>query len=101
MKERFTALLAFTAVAAIGAAQLPAPTGTFTLERVLDYPFPDNLIAAPKGATIAWTFNEHGSRTLAAVVPRIVRKRHERAAALTSNDEEETAEAAKIAENVC
>ena len=40
------------------------PIGAFTLDRVLDYPFPDNLVAAPKGATIAWTFSEHGGRNI-------------------------------------
>ena len=38
--------------------------GTFTLEQVLDYPFPNALIAAPGGQTIAWTFAERGQRNI-------------------------------------
>ena len=64
MKNPGTLLLAFVAASAVAGAQAPASSGAFTLDRVLDYPFPDNLVAAPKGATIAWTFNEHGSRNI-------------------------------------
>jgi dipeptidyl aminopeptidase/acylaminoacyl peptidase len=64
MKNPWALLLAFVAAAGLGASQAPAPPGAFTLDRVLDYPFPDNLVAAPTGATIAWTFNEHGSRNI-------------------------------------
>jgi len=64
MKNLWTLLPAFVAAAAIGWAQTPAPSGAFTLDRVLDYPFPDNLVAAPRGATIAWTFNERGARNI-------------------------------------
>src|SRR5262249_16961090 len=35
-----------------------------TLEQVLDYPFPDNLVAAPKHDVIAWTFSERGARNI-------------------------------------
>src|SRR6185503_12455460 len=41
----------------------PAPQA-FTLEQVLDYPFADNLVAAPKGQRVAWTFNERGLRNI-------------------------------------
>jgi hypothetical protein len=57
-------LLLIAATGAIGYAQTPIPAGAFTLEQVLDYPFPDNLVAAPTGATIAWTFNERGYRNI-------------------------------------
>jgi dipeptidyl aminopeptidase/acylaminoacyl peptidase len=36
----------------------------FTLDDILSYPFPDNLLAAPVGGTIAWTFNERGLRNI-------------------------------------
>ena len=36
----------------------------FTLDQVLNYPFPDNLVASPRGATVAWTFNERGARNI-------------------------------------
>ena len=42
-----------------------APTvSPFSLEQVLDFPFPDNLIASPSGATIAWTLVERGVRNI-------------------------------------
>lgn len=56
---------AAAALAALGdarpAAQAPA---AFTLEGILSYPFPDNLIAAPAGNAVAWTFNERGLRNV-------------------------------------
>jgi dipeptidyl aminopeptidase/acylaminoacyl peptidase len=64
MKKRWTSLLGFVAAGVIGFAQTPAPPGAFALEGVLDYPFPDNLVAAPRGAAIAWTFNERGNRNI-------------------------------------
>jgi len=64
MKSLRTLLLAVGAATAICGAQAPGPVGAFTLDRILDYPFPDNLAAAPKGATIAWTFSEHGARNV-------------------------------------
>src|SRR4030095_13870551 len=45
-------------------AQNGAPSSSFTLEQVLDYPFPDNLVAAPKHNVIAWTLNERGARNI-------------------------------------
>ena len=45
-------------------AQNDATSSAFTLDQVLSYPFPDNLVAAPKSATIAWTFNERGARNI-------------------------------------
>src|SRR5262249_48321250 len=42
-------------------AQNGAP---FSLEHVLDFPFPSNLVAAPGGAAIAWTFAERGARNI-------------------------------------
>jgi dipeptidyl aminopeptidase/acylaminoacyl peptidase len=46
-------------------AQAPAPaTPGFSLDQVLAYPFPDNLVASPKGSMIAWTFNERGARNI-------------------------------------
>src|SRR5206468_1767607 len=37
---------------------------SLTPDRILDYPFPDELVAAPAGSTIAWTFNERGVRNI-------------------------------------
>src|SRR5215470_19324501 len=36
----------------------------FTVEQILGFPSPDNLIASPAGSTIAWTFNERGGRNI-------------------------------------
>ena len=45
-------------------AQTPAAPDALALTEVLDFPFPDNLIAAPTGSTLAWTFNERGARNI-------------------------------------
>ncbi len=37
---------------------------TFTLQQVLSSPFPEHLVAAPKGARFAWTQNQEGKRNL-------------------------------------
>jgi dipeptidyl aminopeptidase/acylaminoacyl peptidase len=36
----------------------------FTVEQILGFPSPDNLIASPAGSTMAWTFNERGVRNI-------------------------------------
>jgi dipeptidyl aminopeptidase/acylaminoacyl peptidase len=36
----------------------------FTLEELLSPPFPDELVAAPAGGSVAWTFDEAGSRNV-------------------------------------
>ncbi len=36
----------------------------FTLEQVMSYPFPDELVASQGGNRIAWTFNERGVRNI-------------------------------------
>src|SRR5438874_9283742 len=40
-----------------------APT-SFTVEQILGFPSPENLVAAPVGSAIAWTFNERGVRNI-------------------------------------
>ena len=45
-------------------AQAGTATGGFTIEQVLDYPFPANLVAASGGSAIAWTFSERGARNI-------------------------------------
>ena len=63
-----TALVALLSCAAFFwrpmVAQTPAAPGSITLDQVLDYPFPANLVAAPAGSTLAWTFNERGARNI-------------------------------------
>ena len=48
-------------VALIAVAQQSRP---FTVEQILGFPSPENLIASPRGSTIAWTFNERGVRNI-------------------------------------
>src|SRR2546425_911731 len=60
MRLRLSILL--LSVAALAAAQAPAPS--FTVEQILGFPSPENLIASPVGSTIAWTFNERGVRNI-------------------------------------
>src|SRR4029450_8963342 len=36
----------------------------FSVDQILGFPSPDNLIASPSGSSIAWTFNERGVRNI-------------------------------------
>lgn len=45
-------------------ARPAAQSSAFALDDVLAFPFPDNLVAAPRGALVAWTFNERGARNI-------------------------------------
>src|SRR5262245_8852065 len=45
------------------AAQQTAPA-SFTVEQILSFPSPENLVAAPVGSTIAWTCDERGVRNI-------------------------------------
>lgn len=55
-----TAMIAFFFFAAGGIAQQKS----FTLEQVLNSPFPDNLTAAPAEGKVAWVFNTGGARNV-------------------------------------
>jgi dipeptidyl aminopeptidase/acylaminoacyl peptidase len=35
-----------------------------SMDQLLSYPFPDQIVTSPTGATIAWTFNERGVRNI-------------------------------------
>ncbi len=39
-------------------------TSGFTIEQVLSAPFPESLVAAPRGQRLAWTFNTEGKRNI-------------------------------------
>jgi dipeptidyl aminopeptidase/acylaminoacyl peptidase len=39
-------------------------TQSYTVEQILGFPSPENLVASPTGSTIAWTFNERGVRNV-------------------------------------
>lgn len=54
---------------AFAAAQQPV-RDTLSLERVLSYPFPTDLVASAHGARIAWVFDQQGRRNIwTAVAP--------------------------------
>ena len=63
MHLRFS--MAATLVALCAAAPASsAPTGTFTMQQVLDYPFVDHLSAAEHGDRVAWMKNVAGVRNV-------------------------------------
>ena len=60
MSRRFLLALALVC-AATGSYARAQRSADFTLDQVLNYPFPENLVSAPAGNRVAWTFNERGS----------------------------------------
>jgi dipeptidyl aminopeptidase/acylaminoacyl peptidase len=63
--SRFAFLLICLAIAPLAHAQRAAPVATgFTLEQVLDYPYPSGLVAAEGGERIAWVVNSRGVRNV-------------------------------------
>src|SRR6516165_7826752 len=40
------------------------PSSSITVDQILGFPSPDNLVASPVGSTVAWTFNERGVRNI-------------------------------------
>jgi hypothetical protein len=81
LTRQFCTLIAFLAFittiyqAASYSAHAQTPNA-FSLEQVLDYPFPDNLTASPTGSAIAWSFVERGARNVyAAIAPDFTARR--------------------------
>jgi dipeptidyl aminopeptidase/acylaminoacyl peptidase len=60
LRLSFASLLLVAACALLCAAQ----GGGFTLEQVLSSPFPADLVAARRGARVAWTFDAEGRRNV-------------------------------------
>src|SRR5262249_17338421 len=61
MKTRLlTVVAAACTLLHAGAQAQPAAPPPFSLDQVLSFPFPDNLLASPTGARIAWAFTERG-----------------------------------------
>lgn len=56
------ASVAAAAILSVSVAQVDAQS--FTVEQVLSHPFPADLVAAPSGSAIAWTFFERGARNI-------------------------------------
>lgn len=57
MKTKFLAIVSFCFLTY-------AQGRGFTVDQILGFPSPDNLVASPVGSTIAWTFNERGVRNI-------------------------------------
>jgi dipeptidyl aminopeptidase/acylaminoacyl peptidase len=57
------ALLMSVPLAGAAPQQTAAPSA-FSVDQILGFPSPDNLIASPVGSRIAWTFNERGVRNV-------------------------------------
>src|SRR4029079_7727701 len=65
LRLRFrTAFLLCSAAAGAAVAAQNGRSQPFTVAQILGFPSPDNLVAAPVGSTIAWTFNERGVRNI-------------------------------------
>lgn len=60
---RSLTFLLFTCLASL-VLPVTAQRSGFTLDQIMGNPFPENLIAAPSGARVAWTFNERGIRNI-------------------------------------
>ncbi len=59
-----TLLILLSLPLAAGAIQQDTAPLAFTVDQILGFPSPENLIASPVGSTIAWTFNERGVRNI-------------------------------------
>src|SRR6266446_2742780 len=62
MRLTLSILLLSLVLTAVLMAQ--TPSASFTVEQILGFPSPENLIASPVGSAIAWTFNERGVRNI-------------------------------------
>src|SRR6266446_10769258 len=62
MRSAFAILAPSIVLTVTSASQAPKPS--FTVDQILGFPSPENLIASPVGSTIAWTFNERGVRNI-------------------------------------
>jgi hypothetical protein len=59
-----TLALALIPAAPARAQGAPVPPTAFTLEQVLSYGYPSELVAAQRGASIAWALNQNGRRNV-------------------------------------
>ncbi|HEV8304283.1 MAG TPA: prolyl oligopeptidase family serine peptidase [Gemmatimonadales bacterium] len=63
------ARLAFAAATALAVAPAASQQRAFTLEQALSAPFPEELVAAPVGGSVAWIFNDRGARNIWVAAP--------------------------------
>jgi Tol biopolymer transport system component len=59
-----TLLLLLSFPLGVHALRQTASTPAFTVDHILGFPSPENLVVSPVGSTIAWTFNERGVRNI-------------------------------------
>jgi dipeptidyl aminopeptidase/acylaminoacyl peptidase len=65
MNRLWTGMVSLGALAVAGlASAAPAEPAPFTIEQVLDAPYPSSLAAAPKGGAAAWVFSIKGVRNV-------------------------------------
>src|SRR5437762_6391763 len=64
MKRHSILAMAALYLAGLSGAAQQGPPRSFTVDQILGFPSPENLIASPAGSTIAWTFNERGARNI-------------------------------------
>ncbi len=64
MKLRFASAFLMCALAGGFTPAAPQAASNFTLEQILGYAFPTELVAAPRGNTVAWVFNNKGVRNI-------------------------------------
>src|ERR1051325_9647227 len=64
-----TRRLALTALIVFAPAALAAQQAAFTLDQVMSPPFPDELVAAPRGGAVAWVFKARGARNIWVAAP--------------------------------
>jgi dipeptidyl aminopeptidase/acylaminoacyl peptidase len=64
MKWLSRCVLLLSVAAAMPLAWAQPPPASFTLEQVLGYPFPGDLVAAPQGDAVAWVVNARGVRNI-------------------------------------
>ena len=64
-----TRRLGLTALIVLAPAALAAQQASFTLDQVMSPPFPDELVAAPRGGAVAWVFNARGARNIWVAAP--------------------------------
>src|SRR5207302_9836878 len=64
-----TRRLGLTALIVLAPAALAAQQASFTLDQVMSPPFPDELVAAPRGGAVARVFNARGARNIWVAAP--------------------------------
>lgn len=62
--RRFAAALCLLAGTAVPVVAQRGAAGSFTMEQLKSYPFPNELTASATGSQVAWAFNERGLRNI-------------------------------------